>query len=358
MKQWVIVGPTVPFKGGVAQHTTELARRLSSEGADVTLLSWLRQYPKRLYPGTLEPNEPDDEPFLKTELALSWNRPDSWVRWGFQLRKHPTSNVFVGVTPFQYPIYLIMLFVAGKAVRGRTVVIAHNVIPHEASRVDRLLTKLLFRSVNGVLTHSPEEQQRAKELGANARYSPLPFHFPGRVSRRAPREPTRDLLFLGFVRPYKGLDLLFEAIAQIDPPARLTVSGEFWEPEEKYVELATRLGISGQVSIQNRYVSTQEMVALLHQHDALILPYRSVTGTQLPQIANACGVPVIATPVGSFPQQLSISTENVVVDSIDADGLARGINQLTTRSSVTISREETPDTVVAGWSNYISALNN
>lgn len=355
---WVIVGPTVPFKGGVSQHTTELARRLSSEGADVMLLSWRRQYPQRLYPGTLEPDEPDDEPFHNTDRALSWNRPDSWVRAGFRLRKQRSLNVFVGVTPFQYPIYLIMLFVAGKATRRRTVVIAHNVIPHEASRFDTFLTKLLFRSVVGVLTHSPDEQQRAEDLGANAKYSPLPFFFPGKVWRREPREPTRDLLFLGFVRPYKGLDLLFEAIAKIDPPVRLTVAGEFWEPEEKYVELAERLKISDQVTLHNRYVSTQEMVDLLHQHDALVLPYRSATGTQQHLIANACGVPVVATPVGSFREQVSLTNGNIVVESADVKSIENGLNQLLAQSFTETSTERLADTVSAGWSNYITALAN
>ena len=357
MKRWVIIGPTVPFKGGVSQHTTELARRLSSHGADVTLLSWLRQYPKRLYPGTLEPDEPDDIPFENTERVLSWNRPDTWVRMGLRLRRQSTSNVFVGVTPFQYPLYLIMLLVAGEKARSRSVVIAHNVIPHEASSLDRLFTKLLFRAVRGVLTHSPDEKSRAEELGADAEYSSLPFHFPGEVWRRESREPTRDLLFLGFVRPYKGLDLLFEAISKIEPPVRLTVAGEFWEAEEKYVKLAEQVGITSQVTIVNRYISTAEIVNLLHAHDALVLPYRSATGSQLPQIANACGVPVVATPVGSFPEQLALDARNIVVEGVGVSSILDGIIEVLTSKSSQEIGDCPPDAILVGWTNYISSIN-
>jgi len=357
MKRWVIIGPTVPFKGGVSQHTTELARRLSSHGADVTLLSWLRQYPKRLYPGTLEPDEPDDIPFENTERVLSWNRPDTWVRMGLRLRRQSTSNVFVGVTPFQYPLYLIMLLVAGEKARSRSVVIAHNVIPHEASSLDRLFTRLLFRAVRGVLTHSPDEKSRAEELGADAEYSSLPFHFPGEVWRRESREPTRDLLFLGFVRPYKGLDLLFEAISKIEPPVRLTVAGEFWEAEEKYVKLAEQVGITSQVTIVNRYISTAEIVNLLHAHDALVLPYRSATGSQLPQIANACGVPVVATPVGSFPEQLALDARNIVVEGVGVSSILDGIIEVLTSKSSQEIGDCPPDAILVGWTNYISSIN-
>jgi len=354
---WVIVGPTVPFKGGVSQHTTELARRLSSHGEGVTLLSWLRQYPKRLYPGTLVPGEPDGIPFENTERVLSWNRPDTWVRVGLRLRRQTTFNVFVGVTPFQYPLYLIMLLVAGKRARSRSVVVAHNVIPHEASSVDRLFTKLLFRAVRGVLTHSPDEKRRAEELGADAEYSPLPFHFPGEVRRRESREPTRDLLFLGFVRPYKGLDLLFEAISKIEPPVRLTVAGEFWEPEAKYVQLAEHLGITSRVTIINRYISTSEMVQLLHAHDALMLPYRSATGSQLPQIANACGVPVVATPVGSFPEQLALDARNIVVEAVGVSSILDGIIEVLTSNSSDEIGNSPPDAIRVGWTNYIASIN-
>jgi len=350
---WVIVGPTVPFKGGVSQHTTELARRLSSHGEGVTLLSWLRQYPKRLYPGTLVPGEPDGIPFENTERVLSWNRPDTWVRVGLRLRRQTTFNVFVGVTPFQYPLYLIMLFVAGEKARSRSVVVAHNVIPHEASSVDRLFTKLLFRSVRGVLTHSPDEKSRAEELGANAQYSSLPFHFPGEVRRRESREPTRDLLFLGFVRPYKGLDLLFEAISQIDPPVRLTVAGEFWEPEEKYVQLAEHLGITSRVTIINRYISTTEMVNLLHAHDVLVLPYRSATGSQLPLIALACGTPCIAHPVGDIVQLTLLHPDGLVTDRCGGESLIEAIKVFLDKPLVaSTSVSAINDVTNLGWKSY------
>lgn len=350
----MIVGPTVPFKGGAALHTTELARRLDSEGSEVTLLSWRRQYPVRLYPGVLEPDEPEDIAFRNTFRILSWNRPDSWLRVGFRMRKQKSNVVLIGVTPFQYPIYLIILFFAGRLVRRKTVVVAHNVTPHETSRFDRVLTELFFRSVAGVLVHSISEQQRAEELGAIAKYAPLPFHFPGEVRIRESREPIRELLFLGFVRPYKGLDLLYEALAKIDPPVRLTVAGEFWEPEAKYTKLASDLGIRDRVSIRNQYVSTKEMVDLLHAHDALVLPYRTATGSQLPQIAAACGVQTIVTPISATLTDSDPTYDIIVADDASAMSLSNAIISFYEKYPVLpVGKSHDSST---GWANYVKTL--
>ena len=124
-------------------------------------------------------------------------------------------------------------------------------------------------------------------------------------------------MLLGFVRPCNGRDLLFEAIDRIDPPVRLSDGREFWKTEEKSTELAERQRIREQVTLNNRYVSTQEMVELLQEHNALVPPYRTLPGTHLPQIANACGMLVIISYAFfdelTTPHDSCLSDEKVII---------------------------------------------
>src|SRR6266536_4331526 len=136
-----VVGPTHPIKGGVSQHTTVLARRLAAAGHDVQIVSWLRQYPRRLYPGQQTVDQPEFEPFEPTHRTLSWNRPDSWVRAARRLR-HVDLVVFAHITPVQVPPYRAMMV----ALRGgpRVAVICHNVLPHERTRADKAMVSMLL----------------------------------------------------------------------------------------------------------------------------------------------------------------------------------------------------------------------
>src|SRR5665213_1647847 len=129
-----IVGPTHPYKGGIAQETTALAHELTKAGNDVTIVSWRAQYPGILYPGEqfVPENKPELPLFANTHRVLSWKSPLSWQRWGRKLRGYD-QVIFVWVVPtFHGPIYLAMMRAMGKKRRPRIVVICHNVLPHEA----------------------------------------------------------------------------------------------------------------------------------------------------------------------------------------------------------------------------------
>src|SRR5689334_18559769 len=148
-----VVGPTHPYKGGVAAHTTTLAHHLAEAGHDVTLVSWSHLYPARLYPGeqAVPGGAPDVPPFPRTVRALSWARPDTWVRAGRRLRGFD-AVIVVHVIPPVVPAHLALLRAAGSG--PRSVVIAHNVLPHESRPGDRQLMHALMRRVDAVLVHS------------------------------------------------------------------------------------------------------------------------------------------------------------------------------------------------------------
>jgi glycosyltransferase involved in cell wall biosynthesis len=152
-----VIGPAHPFKGGIAQYTTELAHRLTGAGHQVSLVSWSHQYPKLLYPGQLTVARPEVPLFPGTSRLLSWRRPDSWYRVGRRLRDQDLV-VLVVVTPVQMPAYLGILAGLGRHRAARVVAQCHNVLPHERRAIDVRLMRAVLSRVDGVLVHSPAEE--------------------------------------------------------------------------------------------------------------------------------------------------------------------------------------------------------
>lgn len=353
---WTVVGPTSPYKGGIAQHTTELAHRLAAGGDDVAIESWRHQYPDRLYPGARQTSADDYPAFEPTHRSLSWKRPHTWVATALRLRRRGGTAVFVCVTPFQYPIYMAMLVFAGRRVRHRSMLIAHNVTPHEASRVDKIFTALMFRMVTGVLTHSARERDRAVAIGAHATNAALPFHFAAEPATTRTRVRHHTLAFVGFVRPYKGLDMLLDALAQSDTDFTLEVLGEFWSDAPEFVERARQLGIADRCVFRPGYAATCDIVELLDRSDALVMPYRSATSSQLPRVAFLRGVPVLATNVGDFAQQIRAGIDGLICQPNISD-IASAIRELDDdRTWRALVDAVVPPHVDEEWSNYVATL--
>jgi len=322
-----VVGPTHPIKGGVSQHTTVLAKRLSDAGHDVEIVSWLRQYPKRLYPGTQEVAAPEFEPFEPTRRPLSWNRPDTWVRVGRQVRNYDLVLI-AHITPVQVPPYRTLI-AAMRGGRAQVVVISHNVLPHERSRIDKRAVSLLFDAADRVIAHSEAEAEIARTLTRTPVVAAAiaPF-LPDDFVRRAPAPGEhRRLIFFGMVRPYKGLDVLLRALAKAPSDVRLRVVGEFWGGTAETDALSRELGIADRVEIREGYLPADQVPAQFSDVDALVLPYRTATGSQGVWTAFEFGVPAIATSAGHIADDVRDGVDGLVVEPGDVDDLADALNR-------------------------------
>ncbi|WP_432565298.1 glycosyltransferase [Kineococcus sp. SYSU DK003] len=365
-----VVGPAHPSKGGIAVHTTELARHLAAEpGTDVKLVSWRKLYPEALYPG--EPHLPDGAPevpeFTPTLRPLSWSSPASWWRTGRRLAEADLV-VLAHVVPLQVPALLTVL--AGlRSARSstRTVVVAHNVLPHETGPGDELLVARLLAAVDGVVVHSEQQAGLAHAHGARrVAVADLPPHLPGgpRVDApagsRVPRDGGVRLLSLGVVREYKGLDLLLEALAEVHQrgfDARLTIAGELWGAAGRRVrELAGAPGMRGHVELREGYVPAAEIAGLMAAHDALVLPYRSGTASQNAILAFAHGLPVVATRVGSFPAQVRDGVDGLLVEPGSVPALVGALLDLRDGGLERLrDNVEAPD-LDEPWDRYLAAV--
>jgi glycosyltransferase involved in cell wall biosynthesis len=324
-----IIGPTYPSKGGPAQHATELAHRLTTAGHEVRLESWSAQYPAFLYPGAQAIAEPEYELFPRTSRTLSWRRPDSWWRMGRRLRESADAVVPFVYAPVQVPSYLGIL--AGlRGGRARTVALCNNVLPHERRPVDRVAMATLLRRVDAVFVHSEDQAVKARELTrAPVSVASLAPHLPKGEPRPAgpPGIVHRRLLFFGIVRPYKGLDVLLEALAVGPPDVALTVAGEFWGGAGQTQDLVRSLGLTERVTLRPGYVPAGELGQLFATADALVLPYRSATSSQNAWIAFEHGTPVISTRAGSLGDLVTDGIDGVLCAPGDVDDLARALRR-------------------------------
>ena len=375
-----VVGPTHPHTGGIAAHTTMLAHHLHDAGHDVVLVSWAHLYPSRLHrddvavpPGGVD--VPEVPPFPRTIRALSWARPDTWLRVGRRLRGLD-AIVVVHAIPPSVPAHLALLRAAGaltggpdpaagehltaaRTARPQSIVICHNVIPLEPRAGDDRLMALLLSRVDAVLVHSAEQARLAHDLGARrVSVADLPPHLPGgRPISRGPRPGPTRLLALGLIREHKGIDVLLRAMRTV-PGVTLTIAGEMSGPARRVVStLASDPLLAGRVEIREGYVPADTLATLLADHDVLALPYRSATASQNVVLGHAHGLPVLASDVVPFSQQVSDGVNGLLVPPEDERALAGALRRL---GDPEVRRRladgvHTPD-LSGPWAHYLGTI--
>lgn len=370
-----LVGPAHPYKGGGARHTTELAHRLAAAGHDVIIESWRAQYPSRLYPGQQTVDVPEGEPYPRTHRRLAWYRPDGWLAEGRRLRPADLV-VFAYLTPLQAPPYLAIM--AGLHRHARTVVICHNVLPHERRPGDVPLTRALLGRADTVITHSAAQAAQARDLApaATVRTARIPPHLPAtrpqtQATERAgfpasaptplpgPAEPFAParLLFFGIVRPYKGLDVLLRALAQAPAHVTLTVAGEFWADTTEMDNLIAELGLADRVTLRPGYVPADEIPALFGAADALVMPYREATASQNALLAFAHGVPVITTTAGALAEPVRDGVDGLTCAPGDTEDLLRVLKEFSDPQVARRLRAGIPAVDPdRGWADYLRVL--
>jgi glycosyltransferase involved in cell wall biosynthesis len=367
-----VIGPAHPYKGGAAHHTTELAHRLAAAGQLTAIESWRAQYPKLLYPGQLTVAEPEMPLFTPTRRRLSWRAPLGWWLAGRRLRDQDVV-VLQCHSVVQYVPYLGILRGLRGPARGRSrrpagtsprvVLIVNNVLPHEARAFDRALARRLYRRADLLVVHGPEQVDLAREItDTPIRVAELPPHLPGSTGARAGGADADDtvhnrLLFFGLVRPYKGLDVLLRALARATVRPNLLVAGEFWGGEGPTRQLIDELGLADRVTIRPGYVAAPDIAEIFDQVDALVLPYRSATGSQNALLAFEHGRPVIATDTGSLAAPVTDGLDGIVCRPDDVDDLADAIERFYAEGEPLRLRGNVkpPDSGPA-WDRYLAAL--
>jgi glycosyltransferase involved in cell wall biosynthesis len=318
------VGPVPPLRGGIAQHGARLVQALAADGHQLRVLSWAAQYPRLLYPG--QQTDPTATALPGADYLLRWSAPRSWWRAGRAARGDDLL-VFPWVTPLQAPAYRVLL----AAARRPAVAIVHNPLPHERRPLDVPLIRWVLRHTSGTLVHATTSRAELAWLapGLPAVYVPMPTMLPLAPTRLPPAPPHR-LLFFGFVRPYKGLDVALEAMGELlahGLAVRLTVAGEFWGPVAPWQHAVAASGLAGHVDLRPGYLSDAQVAALLAAHHLVVAPYRSATQSGIVPVAYAAGRPVAATTVGGLAEQVLDGETGTLAPPDDAKAFAAAIER-------------------------------
>ena len=337
-RRLALLGPFAPYRGGIAHFHGALADALEARGHGVLRLSFRRQYPALLFPGTsqMEPPAsggppagaaPEAARVLDTLSPLSWRRATREVRaWGAE------AAVFPYWMSFFAPMW-------GRIVRGLapgvpSVGLVHNAIGHEPRPGERALARYVLGRCAGLVTLSERVARDVEALGLGGIPSVRAAH-PAYRQFGAPlaREDARAalglppeapvLLFFGFVRAYKGLSVLLDALPAVRqrlPEARLVVAGEFYDDRGPYDEQIARLGLGAAVRIEDGYAPAERVRLLFSAADLVVQPYVSATQSGVAQVAFGLGRPVLTTDVGGLAE--AVGAGGIVVPPGDPGPLA------------------------------------
>lgn len=334
-----LIGPTWPYRGGIAHYTTLLCRALR-KSHQVKFISFKRQYPSLLFPGKTD-RDPSSKPLKpdQVDYIIDSMNPFTWFRAAHEIKDYqPDKIIFGWWVTFWMPTFWTIIKLVKRSLDAEIIIICHNVFEHESSPLKKKVTKAVLSQADLLITHSAQETDRLGELLGKEAKAITAFHptyaelSDTRFTSSQAKEKlgiTGDcLLFFGFVREYKGLAVLLEALGRIKEKKKevtLLVVGEFWKGKSKYLDQVKCLGISSCVRIVDKYISNEEIGLYFAAADLVVQPYLSASGSGICQIAYGFDRPVIATSVGSLPEVVEDGVNGRLVEPGDAKALAEAI---------------------------------
>ena len=312
----LIVGPAWPYRGGIADFDERIAREYIKKGDEVEIFTFTLQYPSFLFPGKTQ-YSPDPRPEdLDIKRKVNSINPFNWIKVGRELKK---KNADLLIIKFWLPLMAPCFGTIARIVKGngktKVVSILDNIIPHEHRPGDKILSKYFVSSIDAFIAMSKSVYDDLKSLNDKkpCLLSPHPIYdnFGTAVSREEAigslgLDPSaKYMLFFGFIRDYKGLDILLKAIADErikNSDIKLIVAGEFYNNSEKYFEMEKQLGLEGKIIWRTDFIADEQVKNYFCASDIIVQPYKTATQSGVTQIAYHFEKPMLVTNVGGLPE--------------------------------------------------------
>ena len=311
----IIIGPAFPLRGGLATFNQRLAQEFSNNNHECSILSFSLQYPRLLFPGKTQYSNENAPANLQINSWINSINPVNWLKVGNKLRKIKPDIIVVRYwIPFMGPALGTILRQVRKNKHTKIICIADNVIPHEHRPGDRTFTRYFLKVCDAFVTMSEKVFNDLRKFDKNKPsiivHHPLYDSFGEKVDKQVARQRIGVntvqplILFFGFIRKYKGLDLLIEAMADErirSSNINLLIAGEFYEDEQYYRQLIARHQFGTAIILRDEFIPDSEVKYYLSASDCVIQPYRNATQSGVTPLAYHFEIPMIVTNVGGLP---------------------------------------------------------
>ncbi|MDR1699380.1 MAG: glycosyltransferase [Prevotellaceae bacterium] len=314
-KKILIIGPAHPYRGGIAAFNERLARQLQEEGHEVEICNFTLQYPDFLFPGKTQYAESAAPENLIINRKINSVNPLNWFSVGKKIKKQkPDIVLFRYWLPFMAPCFGTIARIIKSNRHTRIVTLADNILPHEKRLGDALLTRYMLSASDAFVVMSGQVLADLRKFSQKpALVVPHPIYdlygeiIPKKQAREKLNIPEKEkvILFFGFIRKYKGLALLLEAMNAEQVKSRnvkLLIAGEYYGDEDYYKNLIAQLGIEKSLILATHFIPDNEVKNYFCAADVVVQPYISATQSGISQIAYHFEKPMIVTNVGGLPE--------------------------------------------------------
>ena len=340
-KKVIIIGSAWPLRaGGLATFNERLAKQFIQEGFDTSIYTFSLQYPNFLFPGSTQLSNEPAPTHLIIKACINSINPLNWLKVGNELRKLKPDYIVVRFwMPFFGPCLGTILKLVNRNKFTQIICIADNVIPHEKRMGDTLLTKYFFSTIHRFVTMSEKVNQDLKTFTQKPSINivhPIYDNFGDIISKEEARKhldlPVNEkiILFFGFIRKYKGLDLLLEAMNNTsirEANIKLLIAGEFYDNKEEYQLIIAKYNLANSVYLRTQFIDNSEVKYYLSASDFVIQPYKNATQSGVTPLAYHFEKPMLVTNVGGLANLVPHMEVGIVTEP-NADSIAAGIMKL------------------------------
>lgn len=341
LKKIVIVGSAYPLRGGgISTFNERLSRALNEAGYESIIYNFSLQYPGIFFPGKNQYTEEPGPEGLDIRIRINSVNPLNWIKVGNEIRKmSPDLVIFRFWIPFMAPCFGTIARRIRKDKSICIISIADNIVPHEARPGDRILTKYFVNSMQGFITMSKIVEQSLLSFDSKKSRLLTPHPLYDNFGEALPKEVAlktlnldnkfKYILFFGFIRDYKGLDILLEAMADErirKLPVKLIVAGEFYTKSEPYLEFIKKEKLADKVLLYTNFIPNHEVALYFSACDLVVQPYKSATQSGVTQVAMHFNKPIVTTNVGGLADMVSDGVAGFVVEP-DKKALVNAIHK-------------------------------
>ena len=370
-KSVIIIGPAHPLRGGLASYDERLAKEFIEHGFETNIYTFSYQYPSFLFPGTTQYSTEPAPENISINVKINSVNPLNWLFVGNEIKKIQPDLIVVRYwLPFMGPCLGTILRRVKKNQHTKIICIADNIFPHEKRPGDKVFTKYFLKPIDGFITMSEKVLADLNQFakGKPAQFVPHPLYdnFGEKISKEEAKKKLgingndKVLLFFGFIRKYKGLDILLNAMKLLKQQSstqniKLLIAGEFYEDEKNYRELLSDPVIKDNLIIHTQFIADSMVKFYLCAADCVVQPYRNATQSGVTPLAYHFEIPMIVTNVGGLPSLVPDKKVGLIAEP-NAESIAKKITEYFEMGEEFFLSHLREEKKKYSWKNMVNAI--